>query len=416
MPTTDTDTNMREMRGLAIAAKGAQIKRINKLSYTVRSQSNGQWYSVVKHYGNSIERTKACWTCTCPDHVYRKSQCKQICAVLYSKELRREVLRRTGKTAAFQDVAEVITEVSTSSVNQEGKEEIICSKCKGADTVKDGIRHTKHGTDIQRYSCKNCHFRFVVNTGFERARADGKVITAALDLYFKGVSLRKVCDHLKQFYGIEITHGAIIKWIRKFVKLVKPYVDQIEPPHLSGIYHVDEMMVHVRKEKMEKGDYQWLWNLMDNTTRFWICTRVSQKREVADGRAIFQEANKIAPKKPIALVHDGLPSYNEAFQKEFYTLKNPRTMNIRSVSVRNEGLNSKVERLNGSVRDREVVMRGMDHKESAQTLMEAMRIYHNYVRTHQGLDGRTPAEASGIKIEGENKLMTLIRNASMKQE
>jgi hypothetical protein len=51
-------------------------------------------------------------------------------------------------------------------------------------------------------------------------------------------------------------------------------------------------------------------------------------------------------------------------------------MNIRSVSVRHEGLNSKVERLNGSVRDREVVMRGMDHKESAQELLEAMRIYH----------------------------------------
>ncbi len=86
-------------------------------------------------------------------------------------------------------------------------------------------------------------------------------------------------------------------------------------------------------------------------------------------------------------------------------------MNIRSVSVRNEGLNSKVERLNGTVRDREVVMRGMDHKESAQTLMEAWRIYHNYIRTHQGLDGKTPAEASGIRIEGENKWMTLIRNA-----
>src|SRR5215208_1605568 len=128
------------------------------------------------------------------------------------------------------------------------------------------------------------------------------------------------------------------------------------PPHLSGIYHVDEMMVHVRKEKMEKGHYQWLWNLMDNTTRFWICTKVSQKREVADARAVFQEANKIPPKKPIALVHDGLPSYNQAFQKEFYTIKNPRTMNIRSVSVRNEGLNSQVERLNGSVRDREAVM------------------------------------------------------------
>lgn len=387
---------MREMNGLAIAAKGAQIKRINKLSYNVKSQSNGLWYSVVEHYGNSIERTKAFWTCTCPDHVYRKATCKHIYAVLFSKELRKQVVQS-------QDVAEVITDVST---------EIICSKCKGGNIKKDGIRHTKHGTDIQRYSCKDCHLRFVITSGFEKARADPKVITAALDLYFKGISLRKVTDHIKQFHGIEVSHVAVIKWIRKFVRLVKPYVDSIEAPHLSGIYHVDEMMVHVRKEENGVGHYAWLWNLMDNTTRFWICAKISQKREIADARAVFQEAKKIAPNQPKAIIHDGLPSYNEAFQKEFFTLKNPRTMNIRSVSVRNEGLNSKVERLNGSVRDREVVMRGMDHKETAQELLEAMRIYHNYIRKHQGLDGKTPAEASGIKIEGQNKWMSLIKAAN----
>ncbi len=69
----------------------------------------------------------------------------------------------------------------------------------------------KRGVEIRRYSCKDCHFRFVIDSGFGRARADGKVITAVLDLYFKGISLRKVCDHLKQFYGIEITHWTILK-------------------------------------------------------------------------------------------------------------------------------------------------------------------------------------------------------------
>jgi putative transposase len=398
--TQTSEINFREMNGLAIAAKGAQIKRINKLSYNVRSQSNGLWYSVVEHYGNSIERIKAFWTCTCPDHVYRKVTCKHIYAVLFSKELRKQIV-------ASQDVAESLIQLPSS--------DITCPKCNGTQTVKHGIRHTKHGTDIQRYSCKNCHHRFAVNSGFEKARADPKVITAALDLYFKGISLRKVCDHVKQFHGIEVSHVAVIKWIRKFVRLVKPYVDQIEAPHLSGIYHVDEMMVHVRKEEMEKGHYAWLWNLMDNTTRFWICAKISLKREIADARAVFQEAKRIAPNKPKAIIHDGLASYDEAFQKEFFTLKNPRTMNIRSVSVRHEGLNSKVERLNGSVRDREVVMRGMDHKESAQELLEGMRIYHNYVRRHQGLNGKTPAEASGIRLEGENKLLTLIRKAKMSE-
>lgn len=54
----------------------------------------------------------------------------------------------------------------------------------------------------------------------------------------------------------------------------------------------------------------------------------------------------------------------------------------------------------------------MDHKESDQILMDSMRIYHNYVRKHQGLDGRTPAEAAGIKIKGDNKLLSLIKAAS----
>lgn len=58
-------------------------------------------------------------------------------------------------------------------------------------------------------------------------------------------------------------------------------------------------------------------------------------------------------------MHDGLPSYDEAFQRELFTLKNPRVKNIRSVSVRHEGLNSVQERLNNTVRDKEKVMRGI---------------------------------------------------------
>jgi putative transposase len=112
----------------------------------------------------------------------------------------------------------------------------------------------------------------------------------------------------------------------------------------------------------------------------------------------------------VTITGDGLPSYDKAFQKEFYTLKNPRVKNIRSISVRNEGLNSVVERLNGTVRDREKVMRGMNTKESAQKVIEAMRIHYNYVREHSKL-GKTPAEECGIKIVGKNKLLTLIQNA-----
>jgi len=36
------------------------------------------------------------------------------------------------------------------------------------------------------------------------AKFSVKIITAAIDLYFKGVSLRKAADHLKQLYNFEV--------------------------------------------------------------------------------------------------------------------------------------------------------------------------------------------------------------------
>jgi transposase-like protein len=75
---------------------------------------------------------------------------------------------------------------------------------------------------------------------------------------------------------------------------------------------------------------------------------VSQRREVADARAVFNDSKK-KTNHTKAIVHDGLRTYDEAFQREYFSLKMPRVQNIRSVSVRHEGLNSKVERLHGTI-------------------------------------------------------------------
>jgi hypothetical protein len=41
-----------------------------------------------------------------------------------------------------------------------------------------------------------------------------------------------------------------------------------------------------------------------------------------------------------------------------------------------------------------------------------MQIYHNFIRPRMGLGGKTAAEAAGIEVEGENRRLTLIQNAS----
>lgn len=74
--------------------------------------------------------------------------------------------------------------------------------------------------------------------------------------------------------------------------------------------------------------------------------------------------------------------------------------------------NNKMERINGEIRDGEKTMCGPKKKDTP--ILQGMQIYHNYIRPHEGLDGKTPAEACGIEIKGENKWITLIQRASLK--
>jgi transposase-like protein len=408
----------RKMRGLEYtignrSAKAVSIKRLNKLAYKVRSQTNqDQWYNVINTYDGG-------WMCECLDFQARHQNCKHIHAVHFSKLLRKKIYQDT--------ILQPLQELQKQDVNPVAIEigQIICPKCFSQTYQKFGIRHNKYG-DMQRYVCKACNHRFVVNPAFENAKASAKVITAAVDLYFKGVSFRKISDHLKQMYGFSIHCSNVCRWVTKFTNTVQPYVDSLVPSQVGGVYHVDEMLLHVRKEnnnQLQKKEnhtrhrfdnhYSWLWNLMDSKTRFWICSKLSQKRDTASGITLLKDMKKRAP-LPKAFVHDGLPAYDEAYRKELRTIQNPRVQNIRSVSLRHEGLNARIERLNGTVRDREIVMRGLDKQKTAQDLVDAMRIHYNFIRPHMALENKTPAERAGIKLPlGENKVESLMRLAAI---
>jgi hypothetical protein len=68
-----------------------------------------------------------------------------------------------------------------------------------------------------------------------------------------------------------------------------------------------------------------------------------------------------------------------------------------------------MERMNGEIRDREKVMRGLERKDSP--ILTGYQLFHNYIRPHKALGNKTPAEVAGIKVKGENKWITIIQNA-----
>jgi hypothetical protein len=55
-------------------------------------------------------------------------------------------------------------------------------------------------------------------------------------------------------------------------------------------------------------------------------------------------------------------------------------------------------------------------KKDDTPILSGYQTYHNFVRPHIALNGKTPSELGGLRVEGENKWKTLIQNASKNQK
>ncbi|MGI0101083.1 MAG: IS6 family transposase [Nitrosotalea sp.] len=367
--------NLREEKGRSIAQNpNQQIFRITANQYKVKSQTTKGEYDVIL--------TKSGWRCTCGDYTFRHICCKHIHGVEFSIRIREQVIQKN--------------KITIQPVNIDS-----CLFCKSQNIKKFGVRHNKN-YDLQRYICSDCHKTFSLNIGFERMKHNPKAITTAIQLYFSGESLRNVTKSLR-LLGVDVVHMTVYNWIKKYANLMQKYLDDITP-QVGDTWRADEVFVKIR------GNQKYLFAMMDDETRFLIAQEVADTKNNHDARNLFRMAKEIAEKKPMKLVTDGLPAYREAFLKEYWTRELPRVVHESHITLKGDRNNNMMERLNGEIRDREKVMRGL--KISNTPILIGYQIFHNYIRPHMGLDGQTPSEACGIEIKGKNKWKTLIENAS----
>jgi transposase-like protein len=204
--------------------------------------------------------------------------------------------------------------------------------------------------------------------------------------------------------GVEVSYQTVWNWIQKYTALMEKYLDKITPK-VSDTWRADELYVKI------KGNMKYVFAMMDDETRFWIAQEVANTKDTHDARHLFHTAKKRAGKRPHILITDGLRSYRDAWLKEFRTNKQiDSTVHIRQITLTGHHNNNKMERLNGEIRDREKVTRNL--KKDDSPILAGLQIYHNYVRGHMALNGKTPADLAGIEVDGEDKWLTLIQNAA----
>jgi len=355
------------MPALAIVARGDQIRSLAATTYSVRSQSHPETAYTVAERGSR-------WSCECDFFAATSMVCVHIVAVRLKNGL-----EHVGPASAPPTVS--------------------CDSCRSGSVIRKGLRHNKSG-DVTLYLCSTCGRRFSGREGFHNRRTDPEKIALALDLYFRGLSVRKVAEHFEQVYDLRVSYVTVYRWVAHFGKLAAEWMDA-QGARTSDRWHVDETVVGVN------GEHRYLWNVLDHETRFLLATHVSRSRDLRDTRAPLAKAKAATPDRPVDVLTDGMKTYPEAVSKELgrraTPMDDPKLLRGKSwysphrrvPSIRAKESNNRIERFHGTEKERVKVMRGFDNDSGTGALMEGFRAHYNLVKTHQAL-GITPGEAAGI--------------------
>ncbi len=371
--------NLRTQRARQMMELPNHAVQFSPEKFSVRSQSIPQIHYIISKTGNGL-------ICDCPDHIKRKSDCKHIKIVL-------ELIRKNqGDTQEFRMM--------------DRPNFRLCKFCDSGKLVKCGIRKNKKGNS-QRYLCHDCKKRFVLNLGFEKMRYDSILITRALQMYFSGMSIRDIADCFDQ-EEIDVSYQSVYNWIEKYSQMIADYVKGIVP-RVSETWRTDEIFMKI------KGNMKLQYSMLDHETRFMITQYVANTKGTENVNPMFREAMMIAGKIPTTLISDGAANFHEAW-KNNYKAKNflwKDTEHIRHIHMKGDKNNNRMERLNGTIRDREIAYRGIKKMDSP--LFDGFQIFYNFSKKHGGIGKKTPAEMAGIIVDGSNKWKIIIQNASLSQ-
>ena len=257
---------------------------------------------------------------------------------------------------------------------------LACPSCGNSRVVKMGIRNGQ-----QRYLCRNCRKAFRANGKAEGRRMDAELMGSAIRDYYSGKSYKQIAEGLHDEYDIpEPSKATIFEWVRDYTAHA---LDGMEgkKAHTSGHWVADEMYVKVG------GKMAYNWNVMDSKTRYILASHLSPTRDGRAARAVIRKALDNADAPPKSITTDKWRAYLKPI-KELA----PEATHIQSQGLTAEINNNQSERLQGTFRDREKTLRGLDSIENGQRYLDGWTLQYNLFRKHHGLDGGTPAEAARI--------------------
>mgnify|MGYP001610667725 FL=1 len=276
------------------------------------------------------------------------------------------------------------------SMTKQSNIKINCENCKSNNTKKDGLRKTENRGKIQRYSCKECGYRFTLDDGFYRMRNNPIKITQSIDLFYRGVSTRKVQEHLGVFYPHNASNVSIYKWIVKYSQMIIKFTGKLKA-NICEEVQVDEVEFHRRKSHQAKRGVEknFFVDSICPETRFLVASAYGRKRSSKEIKSVINNIKGKTDNQIKIITTDGFFAYKKVVKSVFgYNNKLGKYNVFHNVvtASNGEGFNHPIERLHNNVRARTKVMRGFHGSiHSADAIMKGFEIYYNFITKNQAI-------------------------------
>ncbi|MFC2071929.1 transposase [Chloroflexota bacterium] len=262
-------------------------------------------------------------------------------------------------------------------------EELTCKHCGSTGVVKFG---TYKGA--QRYWCKVCNRKFKADDTLFHMKTDTNEVSSALNMYYEGMSIKAIRRHLLQEHSHAPSTATIYEWILKYTQYATDSIKSYQP-EVGNTWIADETVLKI------DGQNVWFWDIIDDKTRYLLASRVSRSRTTRDAQMLMDRAIKTAGKTPKVVVTDKLASYLDVNYGKDAEHRQGSPFSI-------EDSTSLIERFHGTLKTRTKVMRGLKNLESAIEFTKGWLVHYNYLRPHEALEDKTPAEVAGVSYPYHN--------------
>jgi putative transposase len=263
---------------------------------------------------------------------------------------------------------------------------ITCKYCGSKRVIKYG-----HYRNIQRFFCKDCKRKFADNDALPNMQTPIDQVGAAVAMFYEGQSLNSITRLLNQIYNAYPSDSTVYRWIDRFTRqaLRETETHRID---VGDLWIADETVIKIG------GKNVWFWDIIDAKTRYLLASHISRTRTAKDAQKLVELASARAGTIPKAICTDKLRSYLEGIESAF----GMETSHRQGGPFNVESNTNLIERFHGTLKDRTKVMRGLKDLKTARIIMSGWLFYYNYLRPHESLDGKTPAEVAGFKYPYRN--------------